>query len=397
MLRRTRMQAIAGASLLLVASAALTNPAGAQADEISCGGMTIPEAEAAGFAIHLGTAGNDLFFGGNTTLDYMVGLGGDDVLTGAGAGDVLCGGDGNDIINGGDGNDFVHGGDGNDQITLGSGNDRGIGAGGDDVISGDAGDDIINGSNGSDEIDAGDGDDRVSGGAGADTIFGGNGDDQIGGNRGLDFLDGGAGRDVLLGGRNDDTLLGDDGRDKLIAGGGNDTLNGGSQRDRLRGGPGTDGCHPVGSDLLNTCETDLDGEELVEEVEEVEEVDEPADVQPPAGSPVAAANAPQGVNQFGWPLLTDAGLDAMLFCESTNNHAINTGNGFYGGVQWLPATWNAATQGAGFPQYNGVLPHLVPADVQDDVTKYWWSVTRPNTQWPHCHVNALEAMNVLAP
>lgn len=87
----------------------------------------------------------------------------------------------------------------------------------------------------------------------------------------------------------------------------------------------------------------------------------------------------------------------MLHCESTTNHAINTGNGFFGGVQWLPATWNAATVLAGFPQYNGVLPHLVPADVQDTVTKVWWEATTPNTQWPTCHRRAMEAMNVLAP
>lgn len=395
MLEGTRFQtAVTTIVVILTASLLAASPVGAQNGEVTCFGLTIADAEAQGYEVHLGTEGNDLFFGGNTTLDFMVGLGGDDVLTGAGAGDIICGGDGDDIINGGDGNDLVHGGDGADQITLGSGNDRGIGAGGDDVISGDAGVDIISGNNGKDEIDAGDGNDRVTGGAGADQIFGGAGNDLLGGNNGLDLLDGGAGRDVLLGGRNADILRGGDGRDRLIAGGGNDTLDGGAHRDRLRGGPGSDGCQPTGSDLLNTCETDLDGAELVEDVPDEEE---PDNQQPPAGDPVAAADAPQGVNQFGWPLLTDAGLDAMLFCESTNNHAINTGNSFYGGVQWLPATWNAAADRAGYDQYVGVLPHLVPADVQDEVTKVWWSLTRPNTQWPHCHVKAMEAMNVLAP
>jgi len=87
----------------------------------------------------------------------------------------------------------------------------------------------------------------------------------------------------------------------------------------------------------------------------------------------------------------------MLQCESGGNHAINTGNSFYGGVQWLPNTWNAAARLAGFPQYDGVLPHLVPADVQDTATKAWWEATDPSTQWPTCHKRSLEAMNVLAP
>ena len=43
------------------------------------------------------------------------------------------------------------------------------------------------------------------------------------------------------------------------------------------------------------------------------------------------------------------------------------------------------------------LPHLVPAEIQDIVTQWWWEATRANTQWPHCHVLALDAMNVLAP
>ncbi|MGE2835816.1 transglycosylase family protein [Mycobacterium sp. SMC-4] len=31
--------------------------------------------------------------------------------------------------------------------------------------------------------------------------------------------------------------------------------------------------------------------------------------------------------------------DAIAHCESSGNWAINTGNGFYGGLQFLPATW----------------------------------------------------------
>jgi hypothetical protein len=40
--------------------------------------------------------------------------------------------------------------------------------------------------------------------------------------------------------------------------------------------------------------------------------------------------------------------DAMAQCESGGNWSANTGNGFYGGLQFTPATW-AANGGAGPP------------------------------------------------
>ncbi|BDY32005.1 MULTISPECIES: transglycosylase family protein [Mycolicibacterium] len=40
--------------------------------------------------------------------------------------------------------------------------------------------------------------------------------------------------------------------------------------------------------------------------------------------------------------------DAMAQCESGGNWAANTGNGFYGGLQFTPATW-AANGGRGSP------------------------------------------------
>jgi resuscitation-promoting factor RpfA len=33
--------------------------------------------------------------------------------------------------------------------------------------------------------------------------------------------------------------------------------------------------------------------------------------------------------------------DAIAQCESGGNWACNTGNGYYGGLQFLPATWEA--------------------------------------------------------
>jgi resuscitation-promoting factor RpfC len=42
--------------------------------------------------------------------------------------------------------------------------------------------------------------------------------------------------------------------------------------------------------------------------------------------------------------------DAIAACESGGNWAINTGNGYYGGLQFSPATW-AANGGMGNPAH----------------------------------------------
>ena len=42
--------------------------------------------------------------------------------------------------------------------------------------------------------------------------------------------------------------------------------------------------------------------------------------------------------------------DAMAQCESGGNWSANTGNGYYGGLQFTPATW-AANGGVGSPAY----------------------------------------------
>jgi hypothetical protein len=40
--------------------------------------------------------------------------------------------------------------------------------------------------------------------------------------------------------------------------------------------------------------------------------------------------------------------DAVAACESGGNWAINTGNGYYGGLQFTPGTWHA-NGGSGMP------------------------------------------------
>lgn len=403
----SRVAAVTAA--LLVGTALAATPAGAQdLPATFCLGLTAETAEAQGYRVQLGTDGVDVLTGGNVTRDFILGFGGDDLITGAGADDVICGGEGNDIINAGDGNDRVAGGPGSDDITLGSGDDRARAGWGADRVVGGSGDDYIQGNGGNDRISGETGNDTLLGNLHADVIFGGEGNDLIRGLRGHDRLAGGPGNDRIESGIGDDIASGDDGDDLIFGGPGFDTLDGDADDNRLNGGDGDlDRCDTSTGDEHLNCEFDLGGAVIdpadASEPVVVSNEPEPApestgsDIAPPAGAPVPASQAPQGTNQFGWPLLTDAGLEALLQCESGGRHDINTGNGFYGGVQWLPATWNAATVRAGFPQYDGVLPHLVPADVQDEVTKVWWEATRPNTQWPTCHVRSLAAMNVLAP
>ncbi len=404
--KRTRFTAISAAFLLVSAITAGSANA-AQAPDSFCLGLTIETAQAKGYRVQTGTDGVDVLIGGNTTKDFILGFGGDDILTGAGADDVICGGSGNDIINGGDGNDRVSGGPGNDEISLGAGNDKARGGWGTDRLIGGSGNDHLQGNGGNDRISGESGNDVLLGNLGADTIFGGDGKDLIRGLRGKDKLAGGPGDDRIEGGVGDDIVSGDDGQDRLFGGPGRDALDGDAGADILNAGTGRDRCDTDDGDDLTYCDVDFAGVAINPPVEtpdptptptpDPEPTPDPGDVTPPAGAAVPASQAPQGVNSFGWPLLTNAGLEALLQCESGGNHAIDTGNRFYGGVQWLPATWNAATKLAGFPQYDGVLPHLVPADVQDTVTKAWWEATRPNTQWPVCHKKSLEAMNVLAP
>lgn len=42
--------------------------------------------------------------------------------------------------------------------------------------------------------------------------------------------------------------------------------------------------------------------------------------------------------------------DAVAQCESGGNWSINTGNGYYGGLQFLPSTWRA-NGGTGMPHH----------------------------------------------
>jgi ABC-type transport system substrate-binding protein len=57
-------------------------------------------------------------------------------------------------------------------------------------------------------------------------------------------------------------------------------------------------------------------------------------------APIALSTATANADSLNW--------DAVAACESGGNWSINTGNGYYGGLQFTPSTWRA-NGGSGLP------------------------------------------------
>ncbi|WP_284977692.1 resuscitation-promoting factor [Arthrobacter sp. fls2-241-R2A-200] len=70
----------------------------------------------------------------------------------------------------------------------------------------------------------------------------------------------------------------------------------------------------------------------------------------PAPAPAAAASAPVSSGPTGAP--NEAMWDRIAQCESGGNWAINSGNGYYGGLQFSGSTWLANGGGAYAPTAN---------------------------------------------
>jgi len=71
--------------------------------------------------------------------------------------------------------------------------------------------------------------------------------------------------------------------------------------------------------------------------------------------------------------------DAVAKCESGGNWAINTGNGYFGGLQFSPATWKS-NGGTG-------MPHQASRDEQIRVAENVYK-TQGIGAWPTCGANA---------
>ncbi len=72
---------------------------------------------------------------------------------------------------------------------------------------------------------------------------------------------------------------------------------------------------------------------------------------------------------------TAENLEALRWCESTNDYAIDTGNGYYGAYQFSPDTWRSLGYGG--------LPHQAPPAVQDQAASRLWTLTGWRA-WPGC-------------
>ena len=57
----------------------------------------------------------------------------------------------------------------------------------------------------------------------------------------------------------------------------------------------------------------------------------------------------------------EANWDRVAHCESTGNWSINTGNGYYGGLQFSMSTWRAYG-GIGYPHQNSKREQIIVAE-----------------------------------
>lgn len=86
-----------------------------------------------------------------------------------------------------------------------------------------------------------------------------------------------------------------------------------------------------------------------------------------AGAAAAFAAPAQAASVETW--------DAIAFCESTNRWDINTGNGFYGGLQFTLSSWKAVG-GEGYPHHASKAEQIKRAEKLQDLQG--WGA------WPVC-------------
>lgn len=94
-------------------------------------------------------------------------------------------------------------------------------------------------------------------------------------------------------------------------------------------------------------------------------------------------------NYTGGPL-NDEQMNFLGNCESGMTPTTNSGNGFYGAFQFMPATWRSAAPAP----YNQQLPHEVPLDVQKQAVQNLLSGSNIFNQFPSC-ANQMRAQGIL--
>lgn len=115
-----------------------------------------------------------------------------------------------------------------------------------------------------------------------------------------------------------------------------------------------------------------------------EESPAPAPAPTPAAAPAAdsedTAPAPSQPQQVAAPSVASGSIwDAIAACESGGNWAINTGNGFYGGLQFTLSSWQAVG-GSGYPNQASREEQIMRAQILQ--SRQGWGA------WPVCSVKA---------
>lgn len=102
----------------------------------------------------------------------------------------------------------------------------------------------------------------------------------------------------------------------------------------------------------------------------------------PAPKPVAVAPKAKAAAKPAAPITTNPPAvasgsvwDQLAACESGGRWNINTGNGYYGGLQFLPSTWRAVG-GTGLPHQHSREEQIYRAEIL--LSRSGWG------QWPQC-------------
>ena len=90
--------------------------------------------------------------------------------------------------------------------------------------------------------------------------------------------------------------------------------------------------------------------------------------------------ARQATLDRGFSGTSDADWDAIAMCESSGNWAANTGNGYWGGLQFHPSTWYAYGGGP----FDGEGPFPYTREEQIPVAERVLASQGPGA-WPHCY------------
>ncbi|MGV6800951.1 MAG: calcium-binding protein [bacterium] len=217
---------------------------------------------------------------GDTLVNTINGLGGNDTLNGSNGNDLLIGSTGTDTLNGDADNDRLFGQADNDTLNGGAGNDRLWGGAGSDNHDGGTGIDSAMYSNAGAAVTVNLATGGTVGDAAGDTytgvenVIGSNFDDTITGDGFDNFINGLAGADTLNGGAGNDTLttrsggtsmFGDAGNDRLFGSADADLLDGGADNDTLIGRGGANTYHfAVGNHGADRIRGFQDGTDIIQ-------------------------------------------------------------------------------------------------------------------------------------